>query len=408
MSNPPTGFKCDGSVGQTSATGTPQTLYLVNASGVASDTVSSYVWQNNGNPVLAATQAAQYAAVGFQVINIRTGEPVSVLAALYSGATPQSCNLTSPTFAQPAQKVGANIFPTGVGPLASAGSSPWLGYPSNPVLGYTTWTQSMAQVTYPSTITGSDLTGLCILNNGSGGSHDSTVNHVGIITNNYYPIAPQATGFIHNHALLNSYLLTQPGCAAGSCGWTELNIGAPIEGTKTEVVAYDATSMSNYGDAFIGRLATYYTEFPDNPYFPETSFATPCTNSAGCNSPSPNMYFPTACGMGFTGTGTWAHSSCSGNIGTTAPDYHVYKLASGSTYQGAAPDGSGDIGPNIPAIDAALVLNQFTDPVCGTSCPGPFPDLLGVVQAPTLAPAEVIFSLNFWPVPDYSLGGNSQ
>jgi hypothetical protein len=389
------GFECAGY-----STSSPWYLYLINPSGVSGDTATPL--QNNGNPILAATAASQSATVGFQVINIRAGEPVPVQAATYSGTTAASCT----AFAQPVRSFGSNIVLSGVAPLASTGSAPWLGTPSA-ALGYQSWTQSMATVSYPWTTSGTDSTGLCILGNVQGGSHHSTVNHVGLVTDAYYPIAPQGTpgsstsNFMINHTLLNSYFLTYPGYTAGSGGWATLDLHSPIEGTNTEEYNYDPTTMTMYGLVFPERPASDYTEFINNPAYLEGGagwVGNTCSGSIllpngttyanGCSAPA-NFSFPThpyCTGSTYGGSsGMGGSVYCMAFTGVmsaslmplTLPDYHGFELRSDSPYHSGnslqSPDGSGDIGPNIPAIDGALLQNQY---VCATPCgsPGPFPD----------------------------------
>jgi len=337
------------------------------------------------NPILAATAASQNAAVGFQVLDIRAGEPIAIAATIpgttCTGFAPSSGTQTEP---------GEYIVTNGIGPSASTGSAAWLG-------SYSLWTQSMASVQYSSTSTSSDTSGLCLIGNVQGGTEYATINHVGLITDAYRPIdalnTPEASGptFTINHALLNSYFFTYAGRGAGQGGWIDIELNSPAEGTNTEELNYDPNTLTTYGLVFPGRTASEYTEFKNNPNYTEGGsgwIGNTCSGTItlpngstvnGCSAPA-NSYFPTnTCGMGFQGTGSsWAYGGCSGNaVPLTAPDYHMFELQSGSTYSATganpSPDGSGDIGPNIPAIDGALLQNQY---VCATPCgsPGPFPD----------------------------------
>jgi hypothetical protein len=333
------------------------------------------------NPILAATLASETAVNGFQVLDIRAGDPVAVTATA-PGTTCTAFAPSSGTVTMP----GSHVVPNGVGSHASLGSSPWLG-------SYASWTQAMAEVAYPSSVNATDATGSCLIGDVEGGTEYALVNHVGLVTDAEHPINPLNTpgttmsAFESNQAYLNSYFFTGSSEAAGSGGWADLNVNSPIEGTHTEWYNYDPATLTTYGLVFPGRPSSDYTEFLNNPLYPESGagwVGNACSGTItlpsgvvvnGC-APA-NLYFPAStCGMGFNGSGTWAYG-CSGNlVPLTASDYHQFGLQAGSTYSATgahpSPDGSGDIGPNIPAIDAALTLNQY---VCETSCgsPGPFP-----------------------------------
>ena len=385
------GFQC--------ASSTTSSLVLVNPVGVSGDSASTA--QNNGNPVLAATAAAQNAAVGFQVVDIRANEPVAITATSYSGTTPLTCT----AFSQPVRAFSSHIIPSGAAPRASQGSTPWVGSPS-PALGYESWTQSMAQVQYPSTVNTSDSTGLCLLGNAQGGNEYATVDHVGIISDAYYPVDPTNTpgtstsNFMINHGMLDSYFLTYPGYTSGSGGWADADVSSPFEGTNTLEYNYDPSTMSNWGLAFPERPASDYTEFINNAAYPEGGsgwIGNTCSGSIelpngtyvnGCSPPT-NITFPThpyCTGATYTASSgmggsvycmAFAGVMSASSMPLTLPDYHGFELRSDSPYHEgnplASPDGSGDIGPNIPAIDGALLQNQY---VCATPCgsPGPFPD----------------------------------
>jgi hypothetical protein len=87
--------------------------------------------------------------------------------------------------------------------------------------------------------------------------------------------------------------------------------------------------------------------------------------------------------MGFNGTGAWLYP-CSGNlVAINAADYHQYECNASGTCYHAASDGT-DIGPNIPAIDAAQTLNVFNCALVGQTCPGPgpFPDAVPTAYVP--------------------------
>jgi hypothetical protein len=412
-------FTCAGS--------TASTLILVNYNGGTNGDTASTL-QNNGNPAVQGTAASQTAAQGFQVIDIREGEPVSLFPAV-SG----QCATFAP---------GASLFtsgnapgtPTGIAPLAIVGSAQWQG-------SYSTWTAAMAQASFASGLPNgtSDQTGLCFLTNVQGGTTYSTVTHVGIVSPNNNPIEvianPSPGNFIlgaqfaQSFTLADSYFLTAPGCTAGGCGWTDTYAPAHIEGVNTEMFAWDATSMSAYGLWFPGRTNTYYAEFPNNPAYPET-WGSPCgspstvtllngTNTTGCQPPTDahsggNWGFPatancTGTTPSYSGPGTgcvgFLGAMSTGTMPTALADYHGYELC-GNTVTGfsacganspmyhASPDNSGDIGPNIPAIDTALISALDACPTyCGT--PGPFPDgaVAPLIPAPTGLTPKVFAAL---------------
>ena len=106
----PGGFQC------TASTGT--SLTLANSSGQLESSAAA-----SANPVVS-----NLTALGYQVVNIRTGEPISI-----SGCT----GVTA--FNQPTHSIGGHVVAVAVGPLATAGSTPWGG----------TWSSGNTTVTFP-------------------------------------------------------------------------------------------------------------------------------------------------------------------------------------------------------------------------------------------------------------------
>jgi hypothetical protein len=270
------------------------------------------------------------------------------------------------------------------------------------------WTSSMLTVAYNWTAAGStsDLTGTCLMTNVQGGPKNITWNHQTLITDSTASIHPVSTpgssgiNYMQSAAVLNSIFTTgcnpSPSCSGGlaNAGWYNPNSNYPQEGTKTELINYDVTSLSAWGLVWASsygntpRTNSLYSEFPNNSSFPETTppFTTLCSSSyslpngattVGCSPPTLNWSFPAgACAIGF-------NVSCSGMGSTvqlplTTSDYHSYALASTSPFHGTAPDGSGDYGAIISgstySIDSLQTANIY---VCATSCgsAGPYPDV---------------------------------
>jgi hypothetical protein len=290
---------------------------------------------------------------------------------------------------------------TGIGPLIITGNAPWGGQ----YQGYANWTSAMATVTYPwsSTYNGqSDPSGSCILSNGQGGPPSAIWDHLGLIgpalQESIYPIQTYANGgpnFMQSHALLNSYFVTLPTTTspATNCngGWDNgsadtTNYSGCSEGSATEHFNYDVNTLTTAGVWFPGRTASDYTEYQNNPNV--APFSGGCTTSGGCSPPTDiasggSWGFPLTgyCTGSTTPSYTGPGTSCMGFTGAmsatsmppTLADYHGFIFRPDSPLHSASPDGSGDIGPNIPAIDMAQTLNLY---VCATPCgsPGPFPD----------------------------------
>jgi hypothetical protein len=145
-------------------------------------------------------------------------------------------------------------------------------------------------------------------------------------------------------------------------------------GTLTENFNWDITTLSADHLVWAGQTAANYTEFGNNPAYPDSAGCA----AAGCNPPT-TMYFPATpyC------TGA-AVSNCVGFVGAmnissmplTLADYHNFALVSSSPYAAgnanAASNGTA-MGANIPAIDTAQTQTTY---VCATPCgaPGPYHD----------------------------------
>jgi hypothetical protein len=303
-------------------------------------------------------------AIGAQALDVLVGDPIAVT--LCNGI-PAFNNVTTANFS-------GNIIPTQRGPLVTVASTPWNGTPSVP--GYLT-------VSFPSTVVGTDSGGFCTLSTLQGGPYNFTLQHMTQITDNGGPAlssndAPSnGFNFQMNAGILDSIML-------GGSGWLG---GSVTEGTQTENLNYDSTTMSAHHLVWPTRAAANYTEYGNNALYPD---AAGCTG-AGCHNPV-TMYFPattyctgasaTSGCVGFTG----AMSLPSGPMPITLPDYHNFALHSSSLFKSGgtqqASDGT-DMGANIPAIDAAQTLNQY---LCATACgSGPYPD---VPAAGTIAPTS--------------------
>jgi hypothetical protein len=203
---------------------------------------------------------------------------------------------------------------------------------------------------------------------------------------------PQTWIWDHNTSIANSSSALSPGNAYGNNvtdgpnfqqnallrdsiflggGW----VGSLGEGTPVEKFNYDITSMSADHLVWPTRTASHYTEYGNNPSYPDTAGCA----GAGCSPPT-TMYFPTTpyC------TGATSTSACVGFTGAmsassmplTLPDYHGFELRSDSIFSagqsGDASDGTA-MGANIPAIDAAQTQTRY---VCSSYCgaTGPYPD----------------------------------
>lgn len=342
----------------------------------------------NANPIVTNTLLSNNATIGYQTMDMATGDP-----AFLTGCTDAN-------FSMPLYLVGKFLAHAGVGPLVTTPTAGWVnGTTGNPA---SNWTASMLTIAYPWTgpaTSESDLSGTCIITNVEGGPESLTYNHLTLITDSQQAIAPLATAgngglnYALDTAVLNSIITTGSNGNVTNVGWYNGNSAIPHEGTNTEIINYDVTSMSTWGLIFassygnVVRNSTLYTEFPNNTNYPETGFSFICaglfalpngTNTTGCTLTTMstlNYHFPAgACAIGF-------NVACTGSGPTyqlplTAADYHVYGLASSSSYKNSSPDGSGDPGAIISgptySIDSLQTATQYQ---CATPCgAGPFPD----------------------------------
>jgi len=349
-----TGFQCSASSAYVDAN-TPLTITLVNSGGVS----ESPAGLATANPILSNTSGA-----GYQVTDIRTGEPATIQdcggGIGFKGTGNSAFNVATYT-------LGNYTVPFTIGPLTTQGSLPWSGV----------WSALNDTVIYPWPPAGSpsipvgstDNSGSCIFSNVESGPSYTTFNHITFVgdalaTMGGGPAVSNGPPFIFNHALLNSILLSQAG--APKAGWYNSAVVLPQEGTNTEIFNYDVTSMTADHLVWPGRPASLYTPYGNNPAFPVAT---------------PVMYFPATdycSGSTYASSGSncvafaGAMSLPSGPMPLTLPDYHLFSLRSDSPYHNQAPDG-GDIGVNILSIDSAQTVNTF---VCTSLCgsPGPFPD----------------------------------
>ncbi len=205
----------------------------------------------------------------------------------------------------------------------------------------------------------SDTSGNCIISYQQGWPNNVAWDHITEITDN--PGALSSTDdYTHgpNYARNN---LVRDSIFLGN-GWYFGSIG---EGTTIENFNWDSSSLTADHLVFPTRTAANYTEYGNNPGYPDSAG---CTRT-GCNPPS-TMYFPPNTCIGWVG-------ACSSSVPLTYTDYHSFELSSSSSFfagnSQAASDGT-SMGTNIPALDAAQTLTTFVCPyVCGV--PGPYADV---------------------------------
>jgi hypothetical protein len=292
--------------------------------------------------------------IGAEVFDMQVGDPVAITMC---NGTPAFNNVTT-------SSNGGFINPSQRGPLATAASAPWTG----------TGIAGNLTVSFPSTVTGTDNGGFCTISGLQGGPFNLTLQHVTQITDNTGPALTSNNSpsggfnFQMNAAVLDSIML-------GGNGWLG---GSVTEGTQTENLNYDSTTMAAHHLVWPIAVASNYTEYGNNPNYPDSAGCT----GAGCHNPV-TMYFPTATFC----SGAIANSNCIGFSGAmsaasmpiTLPDYHSFALDPTSLFKGGgtqqASDGT-DMGPNISAIDAAQTRNQY-------NAPGFFPDVQSSGPPPT-------------------------
>ncbi len=306
---------------------------------------------------------------GYQAMDVNAGDAISM----------EGCQ-TFPSMDTPTTTYAGFTYPSGVGPIVSVGSAPWTN----------TWSAGNVTVSYPSTVTGTDSSGYCTLFTGVGRQpnfqfvHNGVISTVKDLVTNAIGLSGIGAGpnFQINTLMQNNYWIGSTAANSGWCG----NFGGAC-GSASENIQLDTTSATVDHDYWPGLsgLAAWGV----NPVYPVAS---------------PQLFYPAnSCGMGFNGTGAWAYGTCSGNaVVINAADYHQYECNASGTCYHAASDGT-DIGPSIPAIDAAQTLNVFNCALVGQVCagPGPYPDSL---IAPTVGPAAIFAEA---PSP-YVMRGNLQ
>lgn|GEM_PF-1654343 len=279
--------------------------------------------------------------IGFQSVDISAGNLVQI-----SGCTIDT------SFNTPTTTYNAHTYPS-LGTQAIAGTLP-----------------SAQTVVFPSAGTANsvDNSGNCQLSYIQGWPQFLWHTHNTLITDASFALssdAEYATGptYARDNLFRDSIFL--------GGGWFNNDRTA---GTLTENFNWDITTLSADHLVWAGQTAANYTEFGNNPAYPDSAGCA----AAGCNPPT-TMYFPATpyC------TGA-AVSNCVGFVGAmnissmplTLADYHNFALVSSSPYAAgnanAASNGTA-MGANIPAIDTAQTQTTY---VCATPCgaPGPYHD----------------------------------
>jgi hypothetical protein len=207
-----------------------------------------------------------------------------------------------------------------------------------------------------------DNSGNCTFSYSQGWPQNLQVDHVTSILGDNYAFgsgsdygAESGPPYWRNALLRDSIFI-----GAGGLGNAEVG-----EGTIFEQFAADTGTFGIDHTVWPTRTATNYTEYGNNPGYPDSAG---CTGN-GCSPPS-TMYFPGSSCIGWVG-------ACSGAVPLTYPDYHSFALANSSSfYAGNSEDASDgtSVGVNFSVIDTDQTLNQFVCPYpCGS--PGPFGDV---------------------------------
>ena len=283
---------------------------------------------------------------GVAVFDISAGDPVQLT----------QCSVQT-SFNQPTTQYGFTWLPSGVAPRAISGTNP-----------------SSLTVTFPWTATAnaSDTAGYCKLSNIQGYPLNFQWTHNTVITNSEFLLTSSSQGKNNNVSDGPNFAvngLYQNSILVGSGGW---NIATYGEGTATEKVINDYTTLTADHLVWPGRTASLYTAYGNNPsypaalpvmYFPATSYCTGATPTPAC--------------VGFTGAMSMTA------MPLTLSDYHSFELLAASVFAAGgseqASDGSA-MGANIPEIDAAQTQNLY---MCTTACgsPGPYPDSAAALPA---------------------------
>jgi len=210
----------------------------------------------------------------------------------------------------------------------------------------------------------SESSGKCQLNYLQGWPYYLLYTHNTFITDKAQAISSNIGSQGPNYAANN---LFRDSITLGG-GWNNAYVG---EGTNTEKWNWDINSLTADHLLWPTRSASSYTEYGNNPGYPDL---VGCTGS-GCNPPR-TMFFPTTAHCNRQAS-TSACIGFSGAMGLSSmplalTDYHGYALRSDSAFHNTASDAT-DYGANISAIDAAETQTTYVCPyICGT--PGPFPD----------------------------------
>jgi len=349
-------FSAPNIVGGTKAAGT------FNASCVATITnpgagytSAPTVTATSGTAIATINNSSTAAPVGYQVLDMLPGDPAGIT---------QCASVAS--FNQPTTSYSSGYLPSGVGPPVSAGV--------NPASLTTTYA-------WPTSTTASgsvDSTGYCKLTNVQSFPQTFIWDHNTAIMDSTFGVAP-GNGFgnnVVNGPNFEQNTLLRDSIFLGG-GWR--NSSGIALGTATEKFNYDITSMSVDHLVWPTQTASNYTEYGNNPSYPDSAGCT----GAGCSPPT-SMYFPATpyC------TGATSTSACVGFAGAmttssmplTLSDYHGFELRPDSVFSAGQSEDASDgtsMGANIPAIDIAETTTLF---VCGSPCgsPGPFADNIAV------------------------------
>jgi hypothetical protein len=297
--------------------------------------------------------------VGFQSMGFSDGEPVYIAG----------CAGTS-AFNFPEKRWGAYYYTAGI--ISQATS------------------ESALTITFPNAFSGvaantTDATGSCVLTNVLGGPQSLALDHLTIVSdgahtilvgNSLGSVGPNnaLNGLVRDNILIGSNECIGQGDVGTGTTSEEYGFDVPISGTTPSVNG--STSIDH--DVCPLDMGSEYTEYSSNLKVPTDASCNLINNPYGC-SPPVSMYFPPA--IACSGT---VNAGCVGFLGgvspslmpLTLPDYHNFALSSTSSFyagQSAQASDGTSMGTNIPAIDAAQVLNQY---VCKGACgsPGPFPD----------------------------------
>ncbi|MFZ0817878.1 MAG: hypothetical protein WAM78_20305 [Candidatus Sulfotelmatobacter sp.] len=346
-------FSSPNIAGGVQATGTFNSSCVVTLTNPGSGYTSITVNATSGTASATINASSTAPTSGFQVLDIFPGDPAAVTMCPSSALN----NVTTATFS-------TLIRPSERAPLASVGSAPWNGTP----------TSSNLTVSYPWTATAnlSDSSGYCTITSVQGGPEGFSFDHNTVVTDATYSLTsndgPTSGGNYQINTLLRDSVVLGNGWNAGQ--------GSITEGKPTESFNYDYTTMSVDHMVWPTRTASNYTEYGNNPSYPDSAGC----NGAGCSLPN-TMYFP---GLPYC-TGATSTSSCVGFAGAmsatsmplTLSDYHGFELRSDSVFSAGQSEDASDgtaMGANIPVIDSAETQNVY---ICLTPCgAGPYADTL--------------------------------